>query len=344
DYPLVFACSGADCLAAVKKHNPALILLDVQMPDMDGYTVCKILKSDPQTESIPVIFISALGEVGDETAGFESGGVDYIVKPVSPKLVHERVRTHLMLVNAVVLERYVKQLEIERAKTARLSRIHAILSGTNFAIVRIQEPHVLYEEACRIAVDEGGFGIAWIAITNSNSGALSIATTHGVERDDLERSLGLADDATIKSDILHQVLNTAKTVDCNNEFMQGPDDRMYLDAKNRGYDSIVALPLLLAEVVTGVMVLYAREKNFFDDQELKLLHELGGDISRALQSIENKKRANFLSFYDALTELPNTTLFLDRLEQSIQSARREHGVVCAISINVDRFKLINDNF
>src|SRR5690606_34200212 len=58
----------------------------------------------------------------------------------------------------------------------------------------------------------------------------------------------------------------------------------------------------------------------------------------------NKKRANFLSFYDALTELPNTTLFLDRLEQSIQSVRREQGGVCAISINLNRFKLINDNF
>src|SRR5690606_23643759 len=156
DYPLVFACSGADCLAAVKKHNPALILLDVQMPDMDGYTVCKILKSDPQTESIPVIFISALGEVGDETAGFESGGVDYFVIPLPPTVVQARVRTHLSWVNDVVLGRYVDLREIGPAKTARRSRIHAILSGTNCAIVRIQEPHVVYEGAGGIAVDEEG--------------------------------------------------------------------------------------------------------------------------------------------------------------------------------------------
>jgi putative two-component system response regulator len=99
-YRLVFARSGAECLSAAKKHQPALILLDIQMPDMDGYSVCRMLKANPATEGIPVIFISALSEVGDEATGFESGCVDYIIKPVSPALVHACVRTHLSLVRA----------------------------------------------------------------------------------------------------------------------------------------------------------------------------------------------------------------------------------------------------
>jgi putative two-component system response regulator len=99
-YALVFARSGQEALAAAAKHNPALILLDIEMPDMDGYTACRHLKANPLTESIPVIFVTSLSEIGDETAGFEAGAVDYIVKPVSPPIVHARVRTHLSLVSA----------------------------------------------------------------------------------------------------------------------------------------------------------------------------------------------------------------------------------------------------
>ncbi|MDD5227841.1 MAG: response regulator [Methylococcales bacterium] len=104
EYPLVFARSGSEALTAVAKHNPSLILLDVMMPDMDGYTVCRKLKADPLTENIPVIFVTSLAEVGDETAGFTAGAVDYIIKPVSPPIVKARVHTHLSLVNSKQLE------------------------------------------------------------------------------------------------------------------------------------------------------------------------------------------------------------------------------------------------
>jgi putative two-component system response regulator len=103
-YSLVYARNGTDALLAAAKHAPGLILLDVQMPDMNGFDVCRRLKNAPETESIPVIFVSSMAEVGDETAGFDAGGVDYIVKPISPALVRARVRTHLSLVRATALE------------------------------------------------------------------------------------------------------------------------------------------------------------------------------------------------------------------------------------------------
>lgn len=105
EYPLVFARSGTEALAAADKHCPALILLDVQMPEMDGLTTCRKLKANPQTMNIPVIFVTGLAEVGDETAGFEAGAVDYIVKPVSPPIVRARVHTHLSLVSTTQLEK-----------------------------------------------------------------------------------------------------------------------------------------------------------------------------------------------------------------------------------------------
>jgi putative two-component system response regulator len=82
---------------AFSNEPPDLILLDVMMPEMDGYEVCRHLKSDSQTAEIPVIFLTAKSEIEDELKGFELGAVDYIVKPISPPIVLARVRTHLRL-------------------------------------------------------------------------------------------------------------------------------------------------------------------------------------------------------------------------------------------------------
>lgn len=104
EHALVFARSGAEALAAARKHAPALVLLDIRMPDMDGYALCRQLKAEPATRDTPVIFVTTLSEVGAEAAGFAAGGVDYIVKPVSPPIVRARVRTHLSLVRTTALE------------------------------------------------------------------------------------------------------------------------------------------------------------------------------------------------------------------------------------------------
>ena len=98
DYRLLFATDGARALQVAREQLPQLILLDIMMPGMDGYAVCRALKADAATASTPVIFITALNDSQDETAGFDVGGVDYLTKPVSPPVVRARVRTHLSLV------------------------------------------------------------------------------------------------------------------------------------------------------------------------------------------------------------------------------------------------------
>jgi CheY-like chemotaxis protein len=92
------ATSGAKALEIVNVPPvPDLILLDVMMPEMDGYEVCTRLKADPATREIPVIFLTAMTEVKDETRGFDVGAVDYVHKPFSPPVVLARVQTHLNL-------------------------------------------------------------------------------------------------------------------------------------------------------------------------------------------------------------------------------------------------------
>lgn len=104
EHRLVFASNGADALAAAEKHKPSLILLDVQMPGISGYEVCRKLKQAGHTQDIPVLFVTSLNGSWSEAEGFEAGAVDYLTKPVSPIVVRARVRTHLSLVRASRLE------------------------------------------------------------------------------------------------------------------------------------------------------------------------------------------------------------------------------------------------
>ncbi len=96
-YTATAVTSGFKALeqAVSETARPDLILLDVMMPEMDGYEVCRRLKSDERTRGIPVIFITAMGEVENETLGFQVGATDYITKPFHPAVVEARVRTHI---------------------------------------------------------------------------------------------------------------------------------------------------------------------------------------------------------------------------------------------------------
>jgi len=91
------AINGPMALKIAEKQSPDLILLDVMMPDMDGYEVCRRLKSNPLTRDIPVIFLTAMDKTADEASGFELGAADYITKPINPPILEARVRTHLAL-------------------------------------------------------------------------------------------------------------------------------------------------------------------------------------------------------------------------------------------------------
>jgi putative two-component system response regulator len=103
-YKLVFARNGGETLAAIVKHRPAMVLLDIGLPDIDGYDLCRKIKQVDETHAVQIIFVTAYTDIAHETAGFDAGGVDYIVKPVSPPVVRARVAAHLSLVRVGVLE------------------------------------------------------------------------------------------------------------------------------------------------------------------------------------------------------------------------------------------------
>ena len=123
DYNLKAANSGAKALEIASRFRPDIILLDIMMPEMDGYAVCTRLKRNLHTKNIPVIFVTAMDEVTDEARGFELGAVDYITKPISPSVVRARVKTHINLYDQ---NKALEHLVRERTKELNKSRLQII--------------------------------------------------------------------------------------------------------------------------------------------------------------------------------------------------------------------------
>lgn len=123
EYKVRVAKSGEAALKSVLHTKPDIILLDVVMPEMDGFEVCKIIKSNPKTSNIPIIFVTAKDETKDEISGFEIGAADYITKPISPAIVKTRVRTQLALYDQ---QRELEKQVLKRTKELNDSRLEII--------------------------------------------------------------------------------------------------------------------------------------------------------------------------------------------------------------------------
>jgi putative two-component system response regulator len=140
DYRLAVAKSGAQALQRALEQRPDLILLDIMMPEMDGYEVLRRLQALSATADIPVIFVTALGEVGDEQQGLELGAVDYITKPISPPIVKARVKNHLELKRSrEELKHQNEALELivaERTEEVRLTQDVTIQALASLAETR----------------------------------------------------------------------------------------------------------------------------------------------------------------------------------------------------------------
>jgi two-component system sensor histidine kinase/response regulator len=126
DYAVQVATDGPDALESVRKTSPDLILLDVMMPGMDGFEVCRRLKDDPAARDIPIIFLTALNETANKVMGFSAGGVDYVTKPFQLREIYARVETHLEL------RRQKRELQqsydkLRKLETLRDSLVHMIV-------------------------------------------------------------------------------------------------------------------------------------------------------------------------------------------------------------------------
>ncbi|MBW8365900.1 MAG: PAS domain-containing protein [Rhizobium sp.] len=175
----------------------------------------------------------------------------------------------------------IDERKASERRLAYLNRVHAMLSGINTLIVRVQDSEELFREACRVAVEIGGFGMAMIGIVDRS--AMKIVPVASVGKD--ESLLG-----AIKSILSGELASTTMVARAirekknivSNDSQSDPQVLFGKKYAEAGIHSMVILPLLVADEAIGVLALYATESNFFHEEELKLLTDLVGDISYAM--------------------------------------------------------------
>jgi diguanylate cyclase (GGDEF)-like protein/PAS domain S-box-containing protein len=225
----------------------------------------------------------------------------------------------------------------------RLNRVYAVLSGINAAIVRIRDRQELFDEACRVAVEAGQFRMAWIGVVDRAAGLVRPVAWAGAQvRSFLDVApLAILDTGPGGQGLAGRAVREARPV-VSNDVASDPQRLMKKECAERGINSLAVLPLVLGGEVTSVLALYAGEVGVFVDDEMRLLLDLAGDISFALDHIEKEERVRYLAYYDPITGLANRTLFLERLAQHLAAADRAGQKVALLILNIERFKTIND--
>jgi diguanylate cyclase (GGDEF)-like protein/PAS domain S-box-containing protein len=225
----------------------------------------------------------------------------------------------------------------------RLNRVYAVLSSINTTIVRTHNRQELFDESCRIAVEQGKFRLAWIGLLDANGLDVTPVARAGIDNGYLDSiQLTMRDDPTGRCELVAQALRENTFVICNDIASDPRMARWRDEALQRGYLSVAVFPLQLGDKVMGLLVLYAPEVEFFDTEEMRLLTETSGDISFALDHLEKEDRLNYLAYYDALTGLPNHSLFHEHLNQRIGAPHVDQKPFAVVILNLESFRSVND--
>jgi diguanylate cyclase (GGDEF)-like protein/PAS domain S-box-containing protein len=231
-------------------------------------------------------------------------------------------------------------------KVARLSRVSAVLSGINSAIVRIHERAALFQETCRIAVNQGAFSMAWVCVTKPPATDAPEAPDGPDEQivawfsGNADQSAPLPSGAADIGTPWRVAARERRPVICN-DISRDYALRSH-GAQLNACQSVAAFPLMHGDDAVAVIVLFADAIDNFDQDEVKLLNELVADLSFGLQFIAKEERLSYLAFHDVLTGLPNRMLLQDRVLQFLHGSKNDGDMTCVIMLDLDHFSQLND--
>ena len=323
-YEVRCAKNGAMALRAAISAPPDLILLDVKMPDMNGYEVCQQLKASPATQDIPVIFMSALDDVLDKVKAFEVGGVDYIIKPFQIEEVLARIKSQLAL-QAAKAEIRLLNAELEQRvqqRTAQLATANQLLQReiTN----RKRTEQWLQESETRL---ESILDTLEEVVRSACAKKFKLLYLNPAAQKVYGRPVWeFFEQPNLWLDVIH------------------PDDRERVEQ---------ATQVLLKQGRINLEYKILRsdgEVRWLSDRSLAI-YDIDGVATRfdsIIYDITERKRTEEQlihdALHDALTGLPNRAFFMERLEQVLKQAQWEPDYLFAVLfIDLDRFKIINDS-
>jgi diguanylate cyclase (GGDEF)-like protein/PAS domain S-box-containing protein len=228
-------------------------------------------------------------------------------------------------------------------KIRRLNRVYAVLSRINALIVRVRDRKELFNQACRIAVEDGNFGMAWIGEFDRITLEVTPVAWTGMDENTTFKKASARPDIPEGQGMVGRAIREKKPVVTNDISVDpGAGGQRRAEALRKGFHSIIAMPLTVEGEVAAVLTLFANERNFFSEDEMKLLTELAGDISFALDHLAKAEQLAYVAYYDTLTGLPNRALFLERLSQALLVAAQSSGRLVVTIGDVRRFRMVNE--
>ena len=238
-------------------------------------------------------------------------------------------------------ERAIEALKQGATDYVLKDNLALLVPSVGSAALRIRNTRELLQEVCLIAVDQGHFRLAWAVQIVHEPFGLELVAARGHDAGYLEQALRGQDDLAADQGLIRRVLRQNAPVVVN-DIEGAPDFALREEALARGYRSALALPLAAGSGAIAVVVLYAGEAGFFDTEETKLLADLAGDVSYALEFIARAKKLDTLAYHDMLTGLANRQLLHEHLKQEIALAHRLNRMIALVFIDLDHFKSVND--
>lgn len=235
----------------------------------------------------------------------------------------------------------ITERKLQEEKIQRLSRIERVLSGVNSAIARVRERDALLREACRVAVEDGGFPLVWVGLAGREALDIRPHVWVGEARGLLDSfRLSGREDAGERRGATPLAPRGGKPVVVNDV---ANDERLAhrQQALAAGFRSLAVLPLAVDDETIGTLNFCSRECGFFTPDELKLLLDLAGDVSFALGAIAREEKLNYFAHYDVLTALPNRHLFHQRVDQFVLAAQQSNAKVALMVLDLERFSVVN---
>jgi len=250
---------------------------------------------------------------------------------------------HPPLIGGVAID-FTERVQAEE-KIERLNKIQAFLSRINAAIVRIRNRKELLHEACRIAVELGGFNLAWVGMLDKERQEIKPSVWVGHYDGDLTNlRKSTRTNTRENASAISRAINEKRAIVINDIANDSRVSTIHAkEALKSGFRAFISLPLLIESEAIGVLVLYSTEIGVFDQEEMKLLAELAGDVSFALEYINKQEKLDYFSYYDPLTGLPNRVLFSDRVDQYVQSHTARNKRMAVVLLDLERFGIINDS-
>jgi diguanylate cyclase (GGDEF)-like protein/PAS domain S-box-containing protein len=296
--------------------------------------------SRPELESIYDAVISE-GGTAEATESFWHG------RQGPPIWLETRRHAH-RIGDRITIVAIVRDITAQKEAASRieyLNRVHAVLSRIHSLIVRVRSREELFRQACRLAVDHGTLAAASIGVVDRTLNQIVIVAAAGLKSEllaDIKRHLA-ANSIGSRADSLADRAILEQSAFVSNDSREDPAVALGRKYADNGFHSLAFLPLIVGAETLGVLILFAKERGFFHEQEIRLLTELANDVAFAMDHIEKQTRLDYLAYYDQLTDLANRSLFLERAEQYLRSAASGRHPLALCLLDLERFKNINDS-